>query len=329
MKAIVWTAYGSPDVLQLRDVEQPTPKDNEVLIRVHASSVTAGDCEVRNLVFPVWLALPMRLALGWNGPRGQATLGQEFSGEIAGLGKDVTRFQVGDAVFGTINLGVGLGAYAEYICLPAEPTETALALKPDNMSFEEAAAVPTGAMEALHFLRKADIKPGEKLLINGAGGSIGTYGLQLAKNYGAEITAVDSGEKLEMLRALGADHVVDYTQEDYTRRGETYDVIFDVIGRGSYLGGLRSLNENGRFLVANPRLWKLAVGLWTTATSSKKVMLQMSGQKSEDLTYLKGLIEAGKLTAVVDRVFPLGETAEAHHYVETGRKQGNVVIKVA
>lgn len=325
MKAVIWTKYGSPDVLELKDIDKPTPKDNEIRIKVHAATVTAGDCEFRSLKFPIWLSLPIRLYAGIRKPHRIAVLGQELAGEVEAIGKDVTRFKVGDSVFGTT--GFAMGAYAEYICLP-EDTEGALITKPSNMSYEEAAAVPTGGLESLHFLRQANIQSGQTILINGAGGSIGTFGVQLAKHFGAEVTAVDSGEKLEMLRTLGADHVVDYTQEDFAQSGKTYDFIFDVVGKNSFSRSIKSLKPNGIYLLANPSLSAMIGSAWISMMSGKKVIMGAAKQTSEDLLFLKELIVAGKLKTVIDRRYPLEQTAEAHHYVETGRKKGNVIITV-
>ena len=326
MKAIVWTKYGPPDVLQLRDVEKPTPKDNEVLIKIRATTVTAGDQEMRSLTVPLWLRLPTRLYVGLRKPERITILGQELAGTVESAGKDVRRFREGDEVFAAT--GFSLGAYAQYICLPEESEDSVLAPKPANTTFEEAAAVPVGGLEALHFLRKANVRTGQKVLINGAGGSIGTIAVQLAKYFGAEVTAVDSTGKLEMLRSIGADQVIDYTQEDFTRSGETYDVILDVVGKAPYSGSIRSLKEQGFYLIANPRVSKMVRGLWTSMTSSKRVITETAGRKTDDLVYLKELIEGGKIRPVIDRSYPLEQMAEAHQYVEQGGKKGNVVITV-
>lgn len=326
MKAVIWTAYGPPDVLKLGEVAKPSPKENEVLIKIHASTVTAGDCEMRNLQFPLFLALPMRLFVGLKKPKRITILGQELAGEVVEVGQNVTNFNVGDQVFA--GTGFSLGGYAQYICLPEDSADGVMALKPTNLSFKEAAAVPTGGMEALHFLRAAEIQPGEKLLIIGAGGSIGTFGLQLAKNYGAQVTAVDSAAKLDLLRELGADHLIDYTKEDFTQSGESYDIIFDVVGKGALGPKLRLLTPNGRYLLANPRAASMLRGSWANWTSAKKVIFTFSGRSVEDLIHLKELIEAGTIKPIIDRSYPLEETAAAHRYVESGQKMGSLVITV-
>ncbi|MCH8094072.1 MAG: NAD(P)-dependent alcohol dehydrogenase [Chloroflexi bacterium] len=324
MKAIVWTAYGSPEVLQLREVEKPVPKDNEVLIQIHATTVTKGDTETRSLKLPLFLGLPMRIYVGLNKPKRITIPGQELAGDIESVGKDVTLFKAGDQVFGSP--GFGMGAYAEYICLPEKSEGTALAIMPANATYEEAACITLGGREALHFLRKGNIQRGERILINGAGGSIGTFAIQLAKYFGAEVTGVDSGEKLEMLHSIGADEVIDYTQEDFTKSGVTYDAIFDVVGNISLSSGQRSLRENGRYLLANPRVSQIVGGLWTSMTSSKKVVMQTADATPEDLVFLSELIEAGEIKSVIDRTYPLEQIPEAHRYVEKGHKKGNVVI---
>jgi len=326
MKAIIWTKYGPPDVLQLREIEKPTPKDDEVLIRIYATTVTAGDCELRSLQLPLYFSLPMRMWLGFRKPRGTTIPGTELAGEIEATGKDVRLFKEGDQVFGST--GLRFGAYAQYSCLPEKPEEGVLATKPANMTYAEAATVPFGGMDALHFLRKANIQPGQKILINGAGGSIGTFAVQLARYFGAEVTGVDNTGKLDMLRSIGAQQVIDFTQEDFTKSGETYDVIFDVVGKSSFSRSLRSLKRNGSYLLANPGLLHMLRGRWTSPGSGKKVILGTASRKPEDLIFLKKLIEAGKLKTVIDRSFPLDQTSEAHRYVETGQKKGNVVITI-
>jgi len=324
MKAIVWTKYGPPDVLQLKEIEKPTPKENEVLIKIYATTVTAGDTELRSLKFSLLLRFLMRLGFGFKRPgKKYYILGMELAGEIESVGKDVKLFRKGDQVFAATE--EGFGAYAEYICLPEEG---AVVIKPGNMTYDEAAAVPIGGDTALHYLRKGNIQSGQKVLINGAGGSIGTMGVQLAKYFGAEVTAVDSTKKLDMLRSIGADKVIDYTQEDFTKNGETYDVIFEVVGKSSFSGCISSLKENGFYLIANPKLSLIIRGKWTSKTSSKKVITGLPKQRTEDLIFLKELIEEGKIKSVIDKRYPLEQVAEAHKYVETGQKIGNLVITI-
>jgi len=269
----------------------------------------------------------MRAYVGLKRPKRITILGMELAGEIEAVGKDVKRLKKGDQVFAATGF-VRTGTYAEYICLPEEPEEGALAIKPANMTYEEAAPVPVGGLEALHFLRQGNIQSGQKVLINGAGGTIGTFAVQLAKYFGAEVTGVDSTRKLDMLRSVGADHVVDYTQEDFTKSGETYDYILDVVSKSSFSGSIRSLKQNGRHLIANPGPSQMVRGRWTSKTSSKKVIFGAAYPKTEDLIFLKELIEAGKIESVIDRRYPLEKAAEAHRYVETGHKKGNVVITV-
>lgn len=320
MRAVVWTNYGPPDVLQLEAVDKPTPKDNEVLIKVVAATVFTGDCEMRRGDFPISFWLPLRLMFGIRKPRIKI-IGQELAGEIEAVGKAVTSFKAGDHVFAPTD--TSFGAYAEYICLPGtHPIQP----KPSNMTHDEAATVPVGGLNALHFLRKGKVQSGERILINGAAGSIGTCAVQIAKAFGAEVTAVDSTEKIGKLRSIGADHVIDYTQEDFTRNGRTYDVIIDVVGKSPFSRSVKSLNNHGRYVLGNPRLAGAIKGIWTTLTSSKRVIVALAGYKTEDLEYLKELIEAGKLKAVIDRRYPLEKVADAHRYVETGQKTGNVVI---
>ena len=327
MKALVWTEYGPPDVLQLQEVDKPAPKDSEVLIKIYATTVTTGDCEQRSLKLPFWHALPMRAYVGLKRPKRITVLGMELAGEIESVGKDVKRFRKGDQVFAATGFA-GMGTCAEYICLPEEPEEGALAIKPANMTYEEAAPVPVGGLEALCFLRQGNVQSGQKVLINGAGGTIGTFAVQLAKYFGAEVTGVDSTGKLDMLRSIGADQVIDYTQEDFTQSGETYDYILDVVSKSPFSGSIRSLKQNGRYLIANPRLSQRLGKLWASRTSSKKVMFGAAHPKTEDLIFLKELIEAGKIRSVIDRTYPLEQIPEAHRYVEAGQKVGQVVITV-
>jgi len=329
MKAVIWTNYGSVDGLKLQDVEKLVPKDDEILIKIRAAGVTAGDCEMRRLELPLMLSFPMRLYAGFLKPKRIPILGQELAGEVETVGKNAPTFKVGDQVFGTT--GFGFGAYAEYICLPGEPRDMGgvLAVKPKNLTFEEAAVVPTAGFEALHFMRTANIQPGKKVLIIGAGGSIGTFSVQLARHLGAEVTVVDSPEKLEMLRTIGADHVIDYTQEDYTQNvAESYDLIIDVVGRHSVAQRLKLLKPGGDYFLAYAGISHIFLARWISITGHKKLHLDSANQKKEDLIYLKELIEAGVLKPIVDKHYPLEQVAEAHRYVETGQKKGNVVISV-
>jgi NADPH:quinone reductase-like Zn-dependent oxidoreductase len=325
MKAIVYTEYGPPDVLQPKEVEKPSPKDNEVLIRVYAATVTTGDVNVRGFTFvpPGFGPLP-RLMYGLRKPK-LTILGIELAGEIETAGKEVRLFKKGDQVFGIDS--ERFGAYAEYVC---RPEAGALAIKPANMTYEEAAAVPFGAGTALCFLRDANIRRGQKVLINGASGGVGTYAVQLARYYEAEVTGVCGTANLGLVKSLGADKVIDYTQADFTQNGETYDIILDtVVGKTSFSRCQGSLTPTGLYLAVAGGLHEAVQMLWTSMTGGKKVVFGSASERKEDLMFLKELIEAGKLTAVIDRRYPLEQTAEAHRYVETGHKKGNVVITVA
>lgn len=323
MKAVVWTNYGSPDVLQFREVAKPVPRDNEVLIRIVATTVETGDCEIRRFEIHNWLYLPMRFYFGFIRPKRKTVLGQQLAGEVESVGKDVKGFKQGDAVF--VPTEASFGTYAEYISIP---DSYAIAMKPSNMSYEEAAAVPVGGLNALHFLRKGNIQRGQKVLIYGSTGSIGTYAVQLAKYFGAEVTAVCGTSNLELVKSLGADQVIDYTKEDFTQNGESYDVIFDTIGKSPFVASIKSLQKGGCYLLANPTLFELLRGLWVAMTGSRSIILALAKYRTKELVFLKDLIESGKLKAVIDRSYPLEQTAEAHRYVEKGHKKGNVVITV-
>ena len=327
MKAIVCTEYGPPEVLQLKEVEKPTPKDNEVLIKVHATSVTAGDCNARNFVFiPPGLSPLVRLMLGFKKPK-KSILGADVAGEIEAVGKNVKSFKPGDPVYGID--GNGVGAYAEYKCMSEEG---ALAKIPANMTYEEAVAIPFGGLTALYFLReKGNIQSGQKVLINGASGSVGSAAVQIAKSFGAEVTGVCSTNNLEMVKSLGADKVVDYTQEDFTQNGETYDLILDpVVGKTSFSRCKNSLKPNGLYLAVAGGLPEMLQMVWTSLIGSKKVIFGggEACERKEYMIFLNELIEAGKLKAVIDRRYPLEHIVEAHRYVDQGHKKGNVVITV-
>ena len=329
MKAIIWTKYGLADGLQLQEVEKPTPNDNEVLIKIHAATASRADTEFRRLKLPFLFAIPIRIYLGFFKPTRIKILGTEFAGEVVATGKDVIEYQAGDQVYGYT--GLSMGTYAEYMCLPEKATPLAgvMSKKPTNITYEEAAAVPFGGLEALHSLGRVNIQHGQKVLIVGAGGSIGTYSVQLAKHYGAEVTGVDSGGKLDMLRSIGANHVIDYTQEDYTKNGQKYDVIMDTIGGSPFTGSIRSLNENGTYLNVNPKIiHRLQMG-WSKGKSNKKLLSWEAGYTTKNLLRLKELIETGTIKPVIDRSYPLEQIAEAHRYVETDQKKGNVVITIA
>lgn len=323
MKAITYSNYGPPDVLEIRDIEKPALKDNEVLIRVQAVEATKSDCEMRSFKFAVnWFWLPLRMAFGVRKPRRQV-LGGYFSGEIASLGKDVTRYSVGDAVFGAA--GLRLGAYGEYVALPADYTIVA---KPENMSFADAAAVPLGGLNALHFMRLAKIQSGDKVLINGAGGSIGAHAVQIAKSMGAEVTAVDSAIKEDMLRRIGADHFIDYAKENFADMGHSYDVIFDMVARNSYSASIRTLTPKGHYLTANPRLSVMLRSLLTTRFSDKTATFTFAKETRDELLALKQMIEEGSIRSIVDKVYPIEKAAIAHIEVETERRVGAIVIAI-
>jgi NADPH:quinone reductase-like Zn-dependent oxidoreductase len=302
MKAIVASKFGSPEVLQLREIEKPTPKDNEILVKVHATTVSAGDIRMRSFNVPPLFWLPARITLGFTKPK-HPIYGMELSGEVVAVGKDVTRFKVGDPVFAS-TLAENFGAYAEYKCLPEDGLVFS---KPHNMTHEEAAAVPIAAPAALRLLRKGNIQRGQKVLIYGASGSVGSYAVQIAKAFGAEVSGVCSTAGLEMVKSLGANQVIDYTKEDFSLREERYDTIFDAVGKCQKEQYARALKPNGSFI--------------TIAKLSTK-------QSKEEFTIIQGLIGSGKIRAVIDRCYPLERIVEAHRYVGAGHKMGNVIITV-
>jgi NADPH:quinone reductase-like Zn-dependent oxidoreductase len=332
MKAIVYKAYGSPAVLHVEEVAKPAPKDTEVLIKNYAASVNFGDLMARNfkavsprqfnMLFLFWLMA--KISFGLNRPK-NPILGSEFAGEVAAVGSAVTRFKPGDAVFGY--LGSGMGAYAEYFCMPENGV---LASKPTRMTYEQAAVVPYGAIMALNLLRKANLQPGQKVLVNGASGGIGSAAVQIAKHFGAEVTGVCGTPRLPFVKSLGADHVIDYTVEDFTKNGETYDLIFDILGKSSFAQCKNSLKPNGILLYASFKLKQLVQMRWTSRSGSgKRVICAIAPGSLEDLNAVTALVEAGKIQAIVDRCYPMEQAAEAHRYVEEGHKKGNVVITLA
>lgn len=323
MRAITYTRYGPPDVLSLVTVSTPVPKDDEVLIRVRAAEATKADCEMRSFRFSVrWFWLPLRLVLGVRRPR-RPILGGYFAGEIAGVGKDVTGFTVGDEVFGSS--GLRLGAYGEFMTAPADAT---IVEKPRTMSFAEAAAVPMGGLNALHFMRLARTHPGDRVLILGAGGSIGAHAVQIAKAMGAEVTGVDIGAKGPLLRRLGADHVVDYTTEDPLAAPTRYDVVFDMVPGRSLSLALRALRPGGRYLHGNPGLSLLIRAPFVRRFTSKSATCAFARETREELLTLKAMIEAGAIKPTVDRVLPMAEAAEAHRLVESETRRGAIVLAI-
>ena len=322
MKAIVATKYGPPEVLQLKEVEKPTPKDDEILVKVYATTVTAGDTRVRSFTVPLSAWLPARITLGLRKPR-KAIPGMVLAGEVEAVGKEVKQFKEGDQIY-AYDI-TRLSTYAEYACLPEN---SAVVCKPSTVTYEEAAAIPFGGITALHFLKKGKIHSGQKVLIYGASGSVGTFAVQLAKYFGAEVTGVCSATNVELVKSLGADQVFDYTKEDFTRSGETYNIIFDTVGKSSLSGCLRSLKKEGSYLqaVAGPAL--LVQMRWASMRSGKTLIGGTAVPKTEDLLYLNELVEAGKIKPVIDRCYSLEQMVEAHRYVDQGHKKGNVVITV-
>jgi NADPH:quinone reductase-like Zn-dependent oxidoreductase len=316
MKAIVYERYGPPEVLHLKEVENPTPRPNEVLVRIYATAVCSGDVRMRKA--DPWA---VRLMLGLIRP-GIKILGIVLAGEIEAVGKEVTLFKEGDPVYGTTVKS--FGAYAEYKCLPEDGV---LTIKPASLTYKEAAAIPFGGTTALYFLRKAKIKAGQKVLIYGASGAVGTSAVQLAKYFGAEVTGVCSTTNVAMVKSLGADKVIDYTKEDFSKNREAYDIIFDTVGKSPFSGSVKSLKKNGYYLrVVHMALSAVVRGLWISLASNKKVIGGVTKETAGDLIFLNSLIEAGQLKPVIDRSYPLSEIVEAHEYVEKGHKKGNVMI---
>ncbi|MEL7449001.1 MAG: NAD(P)-dependent alcohol dehydrogenase [Pseudomonadota bacterium] len=323
MKAVLHRRYGGPEVLQLGELPRPEPGDDDVLIRVRAAEVTKGDCEMRSFRFAVkWFWLPLRLALGVFRPR-RPVLGGYFAGTVEATGANVTRYSVGDNVFGSSKLL--LGAYAQYLRVPSSYT---IARMPANLSHEQAAAVPLGGLNALHFMRRARVAPGETVLVNGAGGSIGSFAVQIARNQGARVVAVDGAHKAAMLRDLGVERVIDYAVEDFLDSGETYDVIFDMVAGSNYRGCVRALKPAGRYLKGNPRFLDLLRSGFTSAVSGKTVTVAFARESQEELETLAQMLEAGDIAPVIDRVYAMDNAAEAHRRVESEQRLGIVVLRI-
>ena len=323
MKVAICTQYGSPDVLQLKDIEKPKPKNNEVLVKVHAATVTSGDCRVRSLNVPQGFKFIMRLVFGFSKPK-QPILGTELAGIVEAVGQDVTRFKAGDAVFAFSD--AAMGCYAEYKCMEQDG---AVALKPANLNFDEAAALSFGGTSALDFLRKANIQRGEKVLVIGAAGCVGTAAVQLLKHYGAVVTGVCSTANVALVKSLGAQYVIDYTLKDFTLNGESYDIIVDTVGGTPYARYTASLKDGGRVLMLVADLLDMLYAPWVAMTSNKKIIVGPVSVRVEDLHFLAGLALAGEFKPVIDRRYPLAQVAEAHRYVDTRRKKGNVILTVA
>ena len=320
MKAIVYDKYGPPDVLRLTELPKPAPRDNEILIRTRATTVTAGDWRVRSLDVPAGFGLLSRLAIGITGPR-QRILGTELAGEVEAIGQNVTKFKVGDEVFAFP--GLRMGCYVEYKCMPEDGP---VVLKPANLTLDEAAALSFGGTTALDFLRRGKLERGERVLVNGASGAVGTAAVQIARHFGAEVTAVCSSANVELVKSIGATRVIDYTKEDFTKSNETYDVIMDTAGTAPFSRSKHSLKERGRLLVVLGRLSDMLLIPWASMTGSKRIVGGTAAGRVEDLRYLAKLAAAGEYRPVIDRRYPFEQMVEAHRYVDTGRKRGNVVI---
>jgi NADPH:quinone reductase-like Zn-dependent oxidoreductase len=317
IKAIVYTEYGPPDVLELTEVAKPTPKANEVLIKIHATSVSSGDCRLRKAD-----PFAIRFFNGLSRPKKITTLGNELAGEVEKAGQNVTQFKEGDKIFG--QAGLTLGANAEYICLPEDG---ALTIKPDKLTYEEAAVIPFGGNSALHFLKKGNIQSGQKVLIYGASGSLGTAAVQIAKYFDTDVIGVCSTSNLELVKSLGADKVIDYTKENFAKDKTKYDIIFDTVGKSPFSDSLTSLKENGFYLRAvHMSLSSIIRGAWASFTTNKKVIGGVATEQKENLIFLKTLIENGEFKPVIDRCYPFEQSAEAHLYVDKGHKKGNVAI---
>ena len=331
MKAVVYKEYGPPGVLHLAEVEKPAPGEDEILVRIRATSVNVGDLWARNFkamtpskfTMPLLFWLPARMYFGFSKPKINI-LGNEFAGDVEAVGKNVKRFRKGDPVFGY--RGQRMGANAEYLCMAEDGL---VALKPANLTYEEAAVIPGGGMTALSLLRKVNIQPGQKVLVNGASGSIGSAAVQLARHYGAEVTGVCGTQRLEYVKALGADRVIDYTREDFTENGETYDLIFDILGKSSFSRCKNSLKPEGIYLRASFKMKQLFQMLWTSVRGGKRVICALSSEKPDDLAFIKRLVEEGKIKALIDKRYPMEEAAEAHRYIENGARTASVTLVIA
>lgn len=317
MTAAVYANYGAPEVLQIKEVSKPTPKANEVLIKIHATSVNSGDCRLRKAD-----PFAVRFFFGLLKPK-QGILGVVVAGEVVEVGSEVKKYTVGDQVFG--KTGMSFGAYAEYKCMPETGV---LAIKPEYSSYETAAAIPFGGTTALHFIKKANIQPGQKVLIYGASGAVGSAAVQLAKYFGAEVTGVCSTSNLEMVRSLGADHVIDYTKTDFSSQGKTYDVVFETVGKAPFSSAIKAVTPEGTLLLASAWPADMLKGLWTSKTTNKKVISGGIEETAEDMAFLARLMETGKLKPVIDKTYPLAQIADAHRYVDGGHKKGNVVVRI-
>lgn len=321
MKAITYEQYGPPEVLQIKEVEKPVPRDNDVLIKVHATTVTSGDIKSRSANYAPAPSILGRMQTGFSKPN-KSIIGMELAGVVESVGGKVSKFKEGDQVYAS-TYWEDSGSYAEYVCMSEDGM---IALKPSNLSYAEAATVPSGGQAALYFLRTPNIQPGQKVLIYGASGSVGTYAVQIAKYYGAEVTGVCSTSNVALVKSLGADHVIDYTVEDFTENGERYDVIFDAVGKTRFSDTLKPLKDDGYYLLAIFALSTILQVFWLNLTSSKKAVIGTAKEDPEDLVFLRELVETGKIKPVIDRIYPFEEIVEAHRYVGKGHKKGNVAI---
>ncbi|MBD3196679.1 MAG: zinc-binding dehydrogenase [Candidatus Lokiarchaeota archaeon] len=324
MKAMIWSEYGSPDVIKLQEIPKPIPKDNEILVKIHSTTVTSGDCEMRSMKTALFFRILMRLYTGLRKPKRIIMLGMELAGEIIEIGDEVNLFKKGDQIFAALSYE-NIGTYAEYKCIPQD---SVIAIKPENMTYEEATTIPVGGLEAYHYIRQAEIQQGREMLINGAAGTIGIFALQLAKGLGAKVTAVDSTEKLVMLNSLGADRTIDYNKQDFTEDINRYDIILDIVGKRNPSESMRVLKDGGIYIVVSPGIFKSLKARLHAKIQNKKVKFKTPSFKLTDLLYLREKIEAGKLRTIIDKQFLLEDAPTAHRYVESGNKVGHVVLKI-